>query len=246
MTSCFSGKEIPTDKLLILYYPPSHVHFDWDKSVYAAARAGEALSQLTASLLSFRKNYVLGKKPFWGFLLAASGLAVLLHWVVTAVLHWPEAGFFSRYLEPLVGAIVLLFARFRLGALMRRRKRWREEGQKAVTDELAEIQEAIGKVSDDPSAEEAAVVLRRKCPDVISEIAFDGTYFRAFTYMDFLFFPQLKHPTSKEELPNKHSLNRDAYYVGSVVYDGWRLFHKDQPELVDPRFAGSGGRRGVI
>lgn len=246
MISCFSGKEIPADKLLILYYPPSHVHYDWDKSVYAAARAREALQELTASLHGFRKRHMLGKKPAVGFVLAAAGLAVLIHWVVTVILHWSEAGFFSRYLEPLVPAVLLLFARFRLAALGRRRRRWKEEGQATVSTELREIEQAIAKMPDDPSAEQAADILRRRCPDVISEIAFDGTYFRAFTYMDFLFYPQLKHPSAREELPDKHSLNRDAYYVGNVVYDGWRLFHKDQPELVDPRFVGSGGRRGVI
>jgi hypothetical protein len=246
MISCFSGKEIPAHKLLILYYPPSHVHFDWDKSVYAAARAGEALEELTASLRSFRKRHVLGRKPAMGFVLAAAGVAVLVHWAATVVLHWPEASFFSRYIEPLFAGVLLLFARFRLGALTRRRRRWKQDGRETVNAELKAIQEAVAQMPDDPSAEQAAAVLRRRCPDVISEIAFDGTYFRAFTYMDFLFYPQLKHPSAREELPTKHSLNRDAYYVGNVVYDGWRLFHKDQPELVDPRFVGSGGRRGVI
>ncbi len=246
MISCFSGKEIPADKLLILYYPPSHVHYDWDKSVYAAARAGEALEELTANLRSFRKRHVLGKKPAVGFALAAAGIAVLIHWAMTALLHWAEAGFFLRYIEPILAAVLLLFARFRVGALARRRRRWKQEGRETVKTELKAIEEAVARMPDDPSAELAAEVLRRRCPDVISEIAFDGTYFRAFTYMDFLFYPKLKHPSAREELPNKHSLNRDAYYVGSLVYDGWRLFHKDQPELVDPRFVGSGGRRGVI
>ena len=246
MNCCFSGKDIPTDKLLILYYPPSHVHYDWDKSVYAAARAGEALKSLTESLRSFRKRFVMGSKPLAGFLLAAVGLVLLAHWVLWVVMNWSDASFFFRYIEPLAAAIILLFARFRIGALMRRRRRWKEEGRQTVDDELAQIREAISGMSGDPSAKEAAVVMRRKCPDVISEIAFDGSYFRAFTYMDFLFYPQLKHPKAKQELPDKHSLNRDAYYVGNIVYDGWRLFHKDQPELVDPRFAGGGGRRGVI
>ena len=246
MNCCFSGKDIPTDKLLILYYPPSHVHYDWDKSVYAAARAGEALKSLTESLRSFRKRFVMGSKPLTGFLLAAVGLLLLVHWVLSVVMNWSESGFFFRYIEPLAAAIFLLFARFRIGALMRRRRRWNEEGRQTVDDELAQIREAISGLPDDPSAKEAAVVMRRKCPDVISELAFDGSYFRAFTYMDFLFFPQLKHPKAKQELPDKHSLNRDAYYVGNTVYDGWRLFHKDQPELIDPRFAGGGGRRGVI
>ena len=246
MNCCFSGKEIPADKLLILYYPPSHVHYDWDKSVYAAARAGEALKRLTETLRSFRKQFVMGSKPLAGFLLAAIGLALMVHWILSIVMNWSEAGFFFRYIEPLAAAIFLLFARFRIGALMRRRRRWNEEGRQTVADELAQIREAISGMADDPSAKEAAVVMRRKCPDVISEIAFDGIYFRAFTYMDFLFYPQLKHPTAKKELPDKHSLNRDAYYVGNTVYDGWRLFHKDQPELIDPRFVGSGGRRGVI
>jgi hypothetical protein len=96
-----------------------------------------------------------------------------------------------RYIEPLLAAVLLLFARFRLGALARRRRRWKEEGREAVKTELKAIQEAVARMPDDPSAEQAAEVLRRRCPDVISEIAFDGTYFRAFTYMDFLFYPKL-------------------------------------------------------
>ena len=246
MKCCLSGKEIPTDKLLILYYPPSHSHYDWDKSVYAAARAGAALQQLAETLRSFRKRFVLGAKPVVGFVLAAIGLAILLHWGLAIVSNWSGSGFFFRYIEPLIAGIFLLFARFRISALMRRKRRWSADGKKAVDDELSEIEAAMAAMAEDPSAEEAAVVLRRKCPDVVSEIAFAGSYFRAFTYMDFLFYPQLKHPTAKEELPDKHSLNRDAYYIGSVVYDGWRLFHKNQPELIDPRFVDSGGRRGVI
>ena len=99
---------------------------------------------------------------------------------------------------------------------------------------------------EDPTAEQAAVVMRRQCPGVVSELAFDGSYFHAFTYMDFVMFPQLRNPASQEELPDRHSLNRDAYYVGDLVYDHWRLFHKDDRELADPRFIGSGGKRGVI
>jgi hypothetical protein len=30
------------------------------------------------------------------------------------------------------------------------------------------------------------------------------------------------------------------------VYDGWRMFQRDRRDFSDPRFAGSGGRRGVI
>jgi hypothetical protein len=47
-------------------------------------------------------------------------------------------------------------------------------------------------------------------------------------------------------LPAGHNLNRDAYYVGNIVYDGWRMFQRDRRDFSDPRFAGSGGRRGVI
>ena len=112
--------------------------------------------------------------------------------------NWSGSGFFFRYIEPLIAGVFLLFARFRISPLMRRKRRWSTEGKKAVDDELAEIKTAMAAMSEDPTAEEAAVVLRRKCPDVISEIAFDGSYFRAFTYMDFLFYPQLKHPTAKE------------------------------------------------
>jgi hypothetical protein len=111
---------------------------------------------------------------------------------------------------------------------------------------LRAIEAEISKLPQDPLADEAAVVLRRACPDVLSELAFAGTYFRAFTYLDFVMYPQLSHPQRREDLPANHNLNRDAYYVGDIVYDGWRMFSRDRRDFSDPRFAGSGGRRGVI
>ena len=246
MTCCFSGKEVPTDKLLVLYYPPSMVHYNWDKSVYAASRAAEALGQLVSRLKSAFWSYVVGRKPVEGFLAGLAGVALIGYWLLIVTAGWDEAGLFRRYFAPFVGLLLLICAFFRLSAMFRRLRLWKNGGRQTVTEELAAIEQEIAEMPDDPSAEQAAVVFRRKCPDVVSEITFDGTYYRAFTYMDFLFYPQLKHPAAKEELPDKHSLNRDAYYVGDVVYDGWRVFHKDQREVIDPRFVGSGGRRGVI
>ena len=246
MTCCFSGKEVPTDKLLVLYYPPSMAHYGWDRSVYAAARAKEGLEQLVAQLRSAYWKRVVGIKPLTGVLAGAAGLAILFFWIQGAVSAWDQIGFFRRYGAAVVAMVLLAFAYFRLKALSRRMRVWDSQAKETVAVELDELETEIAAMPDDPSAEEAAAVFRRKCPDVLSEIAFDGTYFRAFTYMDFLFYPQLKHPTTKEDLPSSHSLNRDAYYVGDIVYDGWRVFHKDQREVVDPRFIGSGGRRGVI
>ena len=246
MTCCFSAKEVPTDKLLVLYYPPSMAHYGWDKSVYAAARAQEGLGQLVAQLKSAYWKNVIGTKPLAGLLAGGAGVAILSYWIQTITGEWGRIGFFQRYMPAFLALVLLAFAYFRLKALFRRMRLWNDQGKQTVAAELEAIESEIARMPDDPSAEEAAVVFRRKCPDVLSEIAFDGTYFRAFTYLDFLFYPQLKHPAAKEDLPAKHSLNRDAYYVGDIVYDGWRVFHKDLREVVDPRFVGSGGRRGVI
>ena len=246
MMCCFSGKEVPTDKLLVLYYPPSMAHYGWDKSVYAAARAKDGLGQLVAQLKSIYWKHVIGTKPLAGLLAGAAGVAILAYWAKTISGEWGQIGFFQRYMPAALAVVLLAFGYFRLKALFRRMRLWRDQGKQTVAAELEAIESEIAGMPDDPNAEEAAAVFRRKCPDVISELAFDGTYFRAFTYMDFLFYPQLKHPAAKEDLPDRHSLNRDAYYVGDIVYDGWRVFHKDQREIVDPRFVGSGGRRGVI
>lgn len=247
MKCCFSGQETPTSKLFLLYYPPTMAHEKWDKSVYAAARAGEALRQTVKRLRTFFWRYVVGPKLVAGIVIGLAGLVLFALWLDMASNAWQDAGFFQRYVQLLFALLLVSFGAFRLRRFLRRFRRWRKEGRNTVAREIEEIEKEITAIRDeDPTAEQAASVMRRRCPEIISQLAFDGTYFHAFTYMDFVLYPQLKHPASREELPGAHSLNRDAYYVGDVVYDHWRLFHKDDRELEDPRFAGSGGRRGVI
>ena len=246
MKCCFSQTEVPTDKLFVLYYPPTMVHQKWEKSVYAAARARDALRVTVSQLRAFFKNYVVGKKLPGGLAIGAVGLVIFAHWLQSANVSWDDLGFFRKYVQLLVALVLVLFGSFRLRRFLRRLRAWKLKGRETVRRELQDIEEQIGKMPADPTAEQAAIVMRRECPDVISELAFDGSYFHAFTYMDFVMFPQLKNPGSAQELPDKHSLNRDAYYVGDLVYDNWRLFQKDDRDLVDPRFVGSGGKRGVI
>jgi hypothetical protein len=246
MTCCFSGSEVPTDKLFVLYYPPTMVHQKWEKSVYAAARARDALRVTASQLRTFYKNYVVGKKLLTGLAIGAVGLVIFAHWLQSASAFWDELGLFRKYVQLLLALTFVSFGSFRLRRFLRRLRAWRLKARETVGKELQEIEEQIAKMPEDPTAEQAAVVMRRPCPDVVSELAFEGSYFHAFTYMDFVMFPQLKNPGSAQELPDKHSLNRDAYYVGDLVYDNWRLFQKDDRDLVDPRFVGSGGKRGVI
>jgi hypothetical protein len=246
MKCCFSQSEVPTDKLFVLYYPPTMVHQKWEKSVYAAARARDALRVTAMQLRTFFKNYVVGKKLPGGLAVGAVGLVIFAHWLQSASVSWEELGFFRKYVQLLLALGLLSFGSFRLRRFLRRLRAWKLKGRETVGKELQEIEAQIAKMPEDPTAEQAAVVMRRECPDVVSELAFDGSYFHAFTYMDFVMFPRLKNPGSPQELPDKHSLNRDAYYVGDLVYDNWRLFQKDDRDLVDPRFVGSGGKRGVI
>ncbi len=246
MKCCFSQEEIPTDKLLVLYYPPAMAHYSWDKSVYASARAREALKQVVHGLKTIYWKGVVGNKLLPGLVAGLIGLVCLTVGALSFARDGMGAGFLRIFLLPFAGLILLIFARLRVRAFLRRQALWKSEGREVATQELKAVEAEIAKMPPDPSAEEAALVLRRACPSVISEIAFDGSYFRAFTYMDFVMYPQLRHPRDEGELPTRHSRNRDAYYVGDVVYDGWRLFQKDQRELEDPRFIGSGGRRGVI
>jgi hypothetical protein len=246
MTCCFSGEEVPTEKLFVLYYPPSMAHHGWDQSVYAAAHAKHALAAAVGSLRSFHGRYVVGKKVWLGVALAIAGLLLFGVWLVTTVADWPAHGFGMRYVLPFVALLVTAFGFQRVRAFLRRRRRWLTVGRQTVEEELRAIEAEIAKLPDDPLAEQAAAVMRRPCPDVLSELAFEGAYFRAFTYLDFVMYPQLSHPKRREELPSSHNLNRDAYYVGDIVYDGWRMFQRDRRDFSDPRFAGSGGRRGVI
>ena len=246
MTCCFSGEEVPTEKLFVLYYPPSMAHYGWDQSVYAAAHAKHALAEAASGLRSFHWRYVVGKKVWLGVALAIAGLLLFGVWLATVVAEWAARGFATRYVLPFVALMVTAVGLQRVRAFLRRRKRWRTVGRQTVEEELCAIEAEIAKLPEDPLAEQAAEVMRRPCPDVLSELAFEGAYFRAFTYLDFVMYPQLSHPKRREELPAGHNLNRDAYYVGDIVYDGWRMFQRDRRDFSDPRFAGSGGRRGVI
>lgn len=246
MTSSFNGQEVPTDKLFVLYYPPSMVHLNWSHSVYAAARANEALSSVVDELKNFRQRYVVGPKFYFHMLIGAVGLSLLGLWAWTLATQGTEAGFLSLFVAPFVGLILTLYGRFRYRAYAARKSYWDDEGLAMAEKELKEIQAGITALESDPSAEAAAPIMRRECPEVFSTIAFQGANFRAFTYLDFVLFGQLKNPTQKEELPEAHSLNRDAYYVGDIVYDSWRTFQRDRQEQIDPRFVGSGGKRGVL
>lgn len=246
MNCSFSGRSIPIDKLFVLYYPPAAAHEAWDKSFYAAARAREALAAIREELEAFFPRRVATGKIALGLLGFLAGLAVAVYWGTAIDTGWAGMGFAQRYLVPLLALALLQFGGSRLRAFLERGWVWRHGGRDTVVQELAAIRKILEELPDDPDAEEAAAILRRECPEVISELAFYGTNYRAFTYMDFVLSPKLQHPDEQKELPQEHSPYRDAYYVGEVVYDNWRTFHKDRRRMTDPRFAGSGGRRGVI
>lgn len=246
MICSYSGRPAPKEKLFVLYYPPAAAHEAWDKSVFAAARAREALRAAVAELESFYWRRVVTKKLYPGLAAAAAGLALLGFWGVRLFAAGGESSAAFRYLPLFAGLILLGFGHFRLRAFLHRLSVWKRRGKATVEAELAAVKTRLAELPDDPDAEEAADVMRRECPDVLSEIAFQGVNYRAFTYLDFVLFPKLKHPARKEDLPGEHSLYRDAYYVGGVVYDSWRVFQKDRRGAEDPRFVGSGGRRGVI
>ncbi len=246
MICSFSGQNVPTDKLFVLYYPPSMAHQNWSKSVYAAARAREAANAALDELKSFYPRYVTRPNLALHLGIGALGAALIAYWLWVLATSWQSAGFLTAFVFPFAGTVLLVFARAKYKAFAERRRMWNESGREAVERELNEMRGLAAELPADPSAEEAAPVLRRESPEVLSEIAFQGQHFRAFTYLDFVLFPRLKNPVDRGELPEKHSLNRDAYYVGEVVYDSWRTFHRDRRDVIDPRFAGSGGRRGVI
>ncbi len=246
MNCCFSGRPVPTDKLFILYYPPAAAHETWDKSFFAAARAREALAATREHLESFFTRHVVSRDTLPGIVATAAGLAVLATWLGMASGGWSDMGFARRYLLPAVGLPLLLVGRPRLRAFLYRWRVWRSVAREKVAEELAAIRTVIDDLSEDPDAEDAAAVMRRECPEALSEIAFFGSNFKAFTYMDFVLCPKFRHPVDQAELPQRHSPYRDAYYVGEVVYDNWRMFQRDRRLTVDPRFVGSGGRRGVI
>jgi hypothetical protein len=246
MLCSFSGQKVPTDKLFVLYYPPSMAHQNWSKSVYAAARAREAANAALDELKNFYPRYVTRPNLALHLGIGALGLGLIAYWLWVLATSWQSASFLTAFVFPFAGTVLLVFARAKYKAFSERRRMWNESGKAAVEQELNEMRSLAAALPADPTAEEAAPVLRRESPEVLSEIAFQGQHFRAFTYLDFVLFPRLKNPVEKGELPEKHSLNRDAYYVGEVVYDSWRTFHRDRRDLIDPRFVGSGGRRGVI
>jgi len=246
MTSSFTGQEIPTDKLFVLYYPPAMAHYNWTKSAYAAARAREAVDKVLDELSHFKGRYVTRPNLVLHMLVGLVGVALLAYWVYVLATGWADANFVQAFIAPFAGITLLLFGRQRYKAYSQRKEIWAERGESELKAEFEEIKKLKAELADDPSADDAAAILRRQCPESLSEIAFQGQHFHAFTYLDFVLYPQLKNPVAKEELPDQHSLNRDAYYVGDTVFDSWRTFHRDRREVIDPRFVGSGGKRGVI
>ncbi len=246
MNCSFSGRSVPIDKLFVLYYPPAAAHQAWDKSFYAAARAREALAAIREDLERFFPRHVATGKIAPGLVGFLAGFALVVYWGMAVYTGWAGMEFAQRYLFPLLALALLLFGGSRLRAFLDRWRAWRQGGRDTVLQELATIRRILEELPEDPDAEEAAAFMRRECPAIVSELAFYGTNYRAFTYMDFVLSPKLRHPDEKKELPQEHSPYRDAYYVGEVVYDNWRTFHKDRRRMADPRFAGSGGRRGVI
>ena len=246
MDCSFTGHPVPTDKLFVLYYPPSGSHEKWDRSFFAAARAREALSATVRDLQQFFVRHVVTTRVLPGVVTLVAGLGVIAVWIAAGLAGWSEMGFLSRYLPPTAGLVMLGFGKSRVRAFLQRWKLWRNGCREQVKRELKEITAVIGTLPGDPDAEEAAMVMRRECPDALSEVAFHGHNFKAFTYMDYILSPKLRHPEDRAELPQMHSPYRDAYYVGEVVFENWRMFQQDRRTIVDPRFAGSGGRRGVI
>ena len=246
MNCSFSGLPVPTDKLFVLYYPPAAAHETWDRSFFAAARAREALAAIVDELEHFFRRYVITGKLAAGIAACLLGIALGAYWGISAWSDWDAMGSASRYGLPLLALASLLFGRSRVRAFLHRWKVWRDECRETVDNELAAMRRVMEGIPTDPDAEEAAAIMRRECPDMVSAIAFYGTNFNAFTYMDFILSPKLKHPSERKDLPAQHSPYRDAYYVGDVVYDNWRMFNQDHRTLADPRFVGSRGRRGVI
>lgn len=246
MNCSFSGLPVPTGKLFVLYYPPAAAHETWDRSFFAAARAREALAAIIDELEHFFWRKVVTGRIVPGAVALLAGIALAALWAGLVADGWGGMGFASRYLLPFAALVALLFGRSRIRAFLQRWKAWRAKARETVFEELSAIRRVMEGIPDDPDAEEAAAIMRRECPGVLSEIAFFGSNFNAFTYMDFVLSPKLQHPAEPKDLPQSHSPHRDAYYVADVVYDTWRTFHKDRRTPTDPRFVGSGGRRGVI
>ena len=246
MKCSFTGESVPTDKLFLLYYPPDAAHETWEKSTFAAARAREAIGEARQCLLSFFRRYVATGRMLPGLLMCLGGVALLVVWALSAVRGWGEMGLVARYVAPLVLLIVTLIGRAWVLGFLGRWKLWRNGCKEAVANELAAISRVTNDLPEDPDAEQAAAIMRREVPGIMSKVAFFGQNFKAFTYMDFVLGPKLRNPVDRTELPQAHSQYRDAYYVGEVVYDNARMFQQDRRTTTDPRFVGSGGRRGVI
>jgi hypothetical protein len=128
MKCSFSGEEVPTEKLFVLYYPPSMAHQGWDQSVYAAARAKNALQAAIDGLKSFHGRNVVGKKLVLNILVLAAGLALFGVWFAFGVANWATAGFGLKYLLPLVGLALTGYGFLQLRAFMRRRALWQKSG----------------------------------------------------------------------------------------------------------------------
>ena len=160
MISVFSGREIPAEKLFVLYYPPTMSHQKWDKSVYAATRAKEALDEAVRLLKSFHSRYVLGPGLALHLAIGVAGLALLGYWAWVVATGWNEAEFVSAFLAPFAGLVLALYGRFRLKRFLARRRLWSESGAAAVATELKEMEKAIAELPDDPDAEEAAPAMR--------------------------------------------------------------------------------------
>ena len=246
MKCSFTGESVPTDKLFLLYYPPDAAHENWEKSTYAAARAREAIGEARQCLVSFFRRYVATKGMLPGLLMVLGGLVLFGLWMYSALRGWGELGFAARYLAPAALLGVTLLGSARVSAFLGRWKLWHRGCKEAVATELAAVARVMNDLPEDPDAEQAAAIMRREVPGIMSEVAFFGQNFKAFTYMDFVLGPKLRNPADRSELPQAHSPYRDAYYVGEVVYDNARMFQKDRRTTSDPRFVGSGGRRGVI
>ena len=246
MKCSFTGESVPTDKLFLLYYPPDAAHETWEKSTFAAARAREAIGEAHQCLVSFFRRYVATRRMLPGLLMCLVGLALFGLWTHSALQGWGEMGFVVRYLVPAVLLVAIFMGSTWVSAFLGRWKLWRQGCKQAVANELAAVSRVMSDLPEDPDAEQAAAIMRREVPNSMSDVAFFGQNFKAFTYMDFVLGPKLRNPVDSSELPQAHSQYRDAYYVGEVVYDNARMFQQDRRTTVDPRFVGSGGRRGVI
>ena len=113
MKCCFSGRETPTDKRFVLYYPPAMVHQKWEKSVYACGRAGETIKETVERLQSFFKLYVLSSKVISRLAIGVVGVVLFLLWLEAAYVSRVESGLLARWGQ-LLAAIILMSIGFNL------------------------------------------------------------------------------------------------------------------------------------